>query len=191
MSPLPWRTYMDDANEKEQIVQEYFKKTNIKLTEDDPLVEAIIAFRNVISETKEDFVVWATVFASQFQDQLEYTALRNNTKIEILEHELKDTSKEVCEELKTIVNFTLTKFDEKTKDLNMVLTKLQADYDRDSNERFDKYFSKIDERYHQMLALQKKNNACSQRELLFGFVGLVVGVMACLLVFFVLSSVTT
>lgn len=182
---------MDDANEKEQIVQEYFKKTNIKLTEDDPLVEAIIAFRNVISETKEDFVVWATVFASQFQDQLEYTALRSNTKIEILEHELKDTSKEVCEELKTIVNFTLTRFDEKTKDLNMVLTKLQADYDRDSNERFDKYFSKIDERYHQMLALQKKNNAYSQRELLFGFVGLVVGVMACLLVFFVLSSVTT
>lgn len=172
-------------NEKEQIIQDIFKNTNLKITEDDPLVEAVIGFHQVLENSKEEFKEWAAIFTSRFEDDLTDLTLKNNTKLQILEHELTDVSKEICEELRKIVNFSLTSFDEKTKDLNMVLAKIQANYDKDSDDRFAKYFAQINEKHAQMLATQAKNNAFSQRELLFGIGGLVIGVVVCLLAFFV------
>lgn len=184
---------MSKTNKTELIVQEIFKHTNAKITEDDPLVEAIIGFQKIMEEakqdlesTKEDFKEWAGIFTSCFEDDLTDLTLKNNVKLEILEHELRDVNKEVCEELKTIVNFTLISFDEKAKDLNMLLTKLQVNHEREISDNFAKHFAKIDEKYQQMLAIQAQNHAFSQREILFGIGGLAVGIIACLLVFLVL-----
>lgn len=169
-----------------ELIQDIFRKTNIKITEDDPLVEAVISFQAVLQQNKDDFVEWANIFTSHFEDDLTLLTLKNNTKLEILEHEIKEVIEAVSSKLETISETTLTGFDDKAKDLNMLLTKLQINQEKENSENFDRHFIKIDERYNQILALQKQNHAFSKREMLFGMIGLVVGVVSCLLVFLVL-----
>lgn len=169
-----------------ELIQDIFRKTNIKITEDDPLVEAVISFQAVLQQNKDDFVEWANIFTSHFEDDLTLLTLKNNTKLEILEHEIKEVIEAVSSKLETISETTLTGFDDKAKDLNMLLTKLQINQEKENSENFDRHFIKIDERYNQILALQKQNHAFSKREILFGMIGLVVGVVSCLLVFLVL-----
>ena len=183
---------MNETNEKELIVQEIFKSTNAKITEDDPLVEAILGFKHIIKEASQDLInnredlkEWAGIFTSRFEDDIAEIALKNNVKLEILEHEIREVVEAVSSKLETISNTALTGFDEKTKDLNMLLTKVQVNHERDTSDNFAKHFAKIDEQYNQMLALQKQNHAFSKREVLFGAAGLVVGVVICLLAFFI------
>ncbi|UZA34035.1 hypothetical protein LP087_13770 (plasmid) [Moraxella bovis] len=183
---------MNETNEKELIVQEIFKSTNAKITEDDPLVEAILGFKYIIKEASQDLInnredlkEWAGIFTSRFEDDIAEIALRNNTKLEILEHEIKEVVEAVSKKLETISETALTGFDEKAKDLNMLLTKLQVNHERDNSENFAKHFAKIDEKYQQMLEIQAQNHAFSQREILFGVGGLVAGVIICLLAFFI------
>lgn len=174
-----------ETNEKELIVQELFKRTNIKITEDDPLVEAVVSFRHIIKEAQQDLKEWGAIFVSQYEDDLNTLTLKNNVKLEILEHEIKETVEVVSGKLEAISETALAGFDEKTKDLNMLLTKLQINQERENSENFAKHFAKIDKKYQQMLETQAQNNAFSQREILFGIGGLVVGIVACLLVFLV------
>lgn len=183
---------MNETNEKELIVQEIFKSTNTKITEDDPLVEAILGFKYIIKEASQDLInnredlkEWAGIFTSRFEDDIAEIALRNNTKLEILEHEIKEVVETVSKRLETISDTALTGFDEKAKDLNMLLTKLQINQERENSENFAKHFAKIDEKYQQMLEMQAQNHAFSQREILFGIGGLVAGVIICLLAFFI------
>ncbi|WP_338755969.1 hypothetical protein [Moraxella lincolnii] len=183
---------MNETNEKELIVQEIFKSTNAKITEDDPLVEAILGFKHIIKEASQDLInnredlkEWAGIFTSRFEDDIAEIALKNNVKLEILEHEIREVVEAVSSKLETISETTLTGFDDKAKDLNMLLTKLQINQEKENSENFDRHFAKIDERYNQILALQKQNHAFSKREMLFGMIGLVVGVVSCLLVFLV------
>lgn len=162
-----------------ELIQDIFRKTNIKITEDDPLVEAVISFQAVLQQNKDDFVEWANIFTSHFEDDLTLLTLKNNTKLEILEHEIKEVVQQATHEIQKKTEMVLTGFDDKAKDLNMLLTKLQINQEKENSE------NKIDERYNQMLALQKQNHAFSKREILFGMIGLVVGVVSCLLVFLV------
>lgn len=168
-----------------ELIQDIFRKTNIKITEDDPLVEAVISFQAVLQQNKDDFVEWANIFTSHFEDDLTLLTLKNNTKLEILEHEIKEVVQQATHEIQKKTEMVLTGFDDKAKDLNMLLTKLQINQEKENGENFDRHFVKIDERYNQMLALQKQNHAFSKREMLFGMIGLVVGVVSCLLVFLV------
>lgn len=177
---------MTETNEKELIVQEIFKNTNAKITEDDPLVEVILSFKHIIKEASQDLKEWGAIFTSRFEDDIAEIALRNNTKLEILEHEIKEVVETVSKRLETISDTALTGFDEKAKDLNMLLTKLQVNFERETSDNFAKHFAKIDEKYNQMLEVQAQNHAFSQREILFGIGGLVVGIIACLLVLLVL-----
>lgn len=185
---------MTETNEKELIVQEIFKNTNAKITEDDPLVEAILGFKHIIKEASQDLInnredlkEWGAIFTSRFEDDIAEIALKNNVRLEILEHEIKEVVETVSKKLETISETTLTGFDEKAKDLNMLLTKLQVNHERDTSDNFAKHFAQLDDKYKQILAIQAKNKAFSQREILFGVGGLVVGVIVCLLVFFIVK----
>lgn len=188
---------MTKTNEKELIVQEVFRQTSNKITEDDPLVEAIIGFRKIMEEAKqdleytkqdmtEDLKEWGAIFVSQYEDNINDLTLKNNVKLEILEHEIRETIEAVATRLDTVSEKTLASFDEKAKDLNMLLTKLQVNHERDTSDNFAKHFASLDDKYQQILAIQAKNKAFSQREVLFGVSGLVVGVAICLLAFLVL-----
>ncbi|OPH37669.1 hypothetical protein [Moraxella equi] len=172
---------MTKTNEKELIIQEIFKKTNTKITEDDPLVEVIIGFQQVLEDTKEDFREWAGIFNAQFQDEMTDIALKNNTQLAILDHDVSEIRQNIAE----VTNTILASFDEKAKDLNMILTKLQVNHEQDTSDNFAKHLAKIDDKYQQMMAIQAKDKAFSQREVLFGVGGLVAGVVICLLAFFI------
>ena len=169
-----------------------FELTGQKAMPNDPVVDIIKGFQQVMEEARqdlesnrEDLKEWGAIFTSRFEDDIAEIALKNNVKLEILEHEIREVVEAVSSKLETISETTLTGFDDKAKDLNMLLTKLQINQEKENSENFDRHFVKIDERYNQMLALQKQNHAFSKREMLFGMIGLVVGVVSCLLVFLV------
>lgn len=169
-----------------------FELTGQKAMPNDPVVDIIKGFQQVMEEARqdlesnrEDLKEWGAIFTSRFEDDIAEIALKNNVKLEILEHEIREVVEAVSSKLETISNTALTGFDEKTKDLNMLLTKVQVNHERDTSDNFAKHFARIDEQYNQMLALQKQNHAFSKREVLFGAAGLVVGVVICLLAFFI------
>lgn len=174
------------------IENKLFELTGQKAMPNDPVVEIIRGFKQIMEEAQQDLInnredlkEWGAIFTSRFEDDIAEIALRNNTKLEILEHEIKEVVEAVSRRLETISDNALTGFDEKAKDLNMLLTKLQVNHERDTSDNFAKHFAKIDEKYKQILAIQAKNKAFSQREILCGVGGLVVGIIACLLVFLV------
>lgn len=169
-----------------------FELTGQKAMPNDPVVDIIKGFQQVMEEARqdlesnrEDLKEWGAIFTKQFEDSIAEIALKNNVRLEILEHELKDVVTAMSEELKTVSDTTLTGFDSKAKDLNMLLTKIQINHERDTSDNFAKHLAKIDERYNQMLEMQKENNSFSRREVLFAIGGLAVGVVVCLLAFFI------
>lgn len=169
-----------------------FELTGQKAMPNDPVVEIIKGFKQVMEEVQQDLInnredlkEWGAIFTSRFEDDIAEIALRNNTKLEILEHEIKEVVETVSKRLEAISDTALISFDEKAKDLNMLLTKLQVNHERDTSDNFAKYFAKIDEKYNQMLEAQKDNHSFSKREVLFAVGGLVVGVVVCLLVLFI------
>lgn len=174
------------------IENKLFELTGQKAMPNDPVVDIIRGFKQIMEEAQQDLInnredlkEWGAIFTSRFEDDIAEIALRNNTKLEILEHEIKEIVEVVSKRLESISDTALIGFDEKAKDLNMLLTKLQINQERDNSENFDKHFAKIDEKYNQMLEVQAQNHAFSQREILFGIGGLIIGVVACLLVFLV------
>lgn len=174
------------------IENKLFELTGQKTMSNDPVVDIIKGFKQIMEEAQQDLInnredlkEWGTIFTSRFEDDIAEIALRNNTKLEILEQEIKEVVELVSKRLESISDTTLAGFDEKAKDLNMLLTKLQINQERDYSENFAKHFAKIDEKYNQMLEVQAQNHAFSQKEILFGIGGLVIGVVACLLVFLV------
>lgn len=174
------------------IENKLFELTGQKAMPNDPVVEIIKGFKQVMEEVQQDLInnredlkEWGAIFTSRFEDDIAEIALKNNTKLEILEHEIKEVVETVSKRLETISDTALIGFDEKAKDLNMLLTKLQVNFERETSDNFAKHFAKIDEKYNQMLEVQAQNHAFSQREILFGIGGLVAGVVICLLAFFI------
>lgn len=72
-------------------------------------------------------------------------------------------------------------FDEKNKDLNFILNKIQADYDKASDERFERQIEKLQALH------QSKQDTKKQREVLFAVAGFVAGLVVCLLVLFIVK----
>lgn len=174
------------------IENKLFELTGQKAMPNDPVVEIIKGFKQVLEEAQQDLInnredlkEWGAIFTSRFEDDIAEIALKNNVRLEILEHEIKEVVETVSKRLEAISDTTLTGFDEKAKDLNMLLTKLQVNFERETSDNFAKHFAKIDEKYQQMMAIQAKDKAFSQREVLFGVGGLVAGVVICLLAFFI------
>lgn len=174
------------------IENKLFELTGQKAMPNDPVVEIIKGFKQVMEEAQQDLInnqedlkEWGAIFTKQFEDSIAEIALKNNVRLEILEHELTGVVTAISEELKTVSDTTLTSFDSKAKDLNMLLTKIQINHERDTSDNFARHLTKIDERYNQMLKMQKENNSFSKREVLFAVGGLVAGVAVCLLVFFI------
>lgn len=113
------------------IENKLFELTGQKVMPNDPVVDIIKGFQQIIEKTKqdlennkEDLKEWGAIFTSRFEDDIAEIALKNNVRLEILEHEIKDTVEAVSKKLETISERTLADFDEKTKDLNMILTKI-------------------------------------------------------------------
>ncbi|RKW37109.1 MAG: hypothetical protein D8B60_12925, partial [Moraxella sp.] len=169
------------------IENKLFELTGQKAMPNDPVVEIIKGFKQVMEEAQQDLInnqedlkEWGAIFTKQFEDSIAEIALKNNVRLEILEDELTGVVTAISEELKTVSDTTLTSFDSKAKDLNMLLTKIQINHERDTSDNFAKHLTKIDERYNQMLKMQKENNSFSKREVLFAVGGLVAGVAVCL-----------
>lgn len=180
---------MTETNEKELIVQEIFKNTNAKITEDDPLVEAVLGFRYIIKEASQDFEEKITELNHQqlinIQSELAHAIASIQMQLDGSNEYYVGNSTNHEKNLNEAFEKLLAELDTKNKDLNFILTKIQAEYDKSSDERFERHLTKIDELHAKELQRQRKQDTAKQREIIFAGAGFIVGIVVCLLVLFV------
>lgn len=185
---------MEDINHDEtkiKLVNEFFEKTGIKLTQDDPAINFYIALHQMMERQIANFKNTITDFSNQLviktQSQLDNANEYFVGNIGVLEESLDEK-----------INQLLTQLDDKNKDLNFVLAKIQGDYDKQIDKRFETYFKKISEEQNhtikkiqsandEMLKRQVKNATSKQRDIMIGVGGFIVGLLVCLLVVFILN----
>lgn len=175
----------------QEIIQEVFEKTNLKVTADDPAIVFVIGLRDIlekhIRDYQETLLAFNHTFIDKTQNQLDYANEYFVNNSQILHDELKEQ----------FGNF-LSSIDEKNKELNFVLAKIQGEYDKQTSERFTEYFKQISDEnakviekiqsiHDENLKRQRKIDTSKQRDVLMAGAGFVVGLIICLLVVFIVK----
>lgn len=186
---------MDDntalTNEKNKLVNEFFEKTGIKLTQDEPAIHFYMALHQMMTRQMEEYQQAMTNFSHNLVDKTQNQLDNANEyfvgNIDIL-----------CENMDERTAHLLAQLDDKHKDLTFILTKIQGEYDKLLDERFEKHFKKISDEQAQTvkklqsladenLKRQRKIDTSKQRDIIVGFGGFVIGLLICLAMVFILK----
>lgn len=180
---------MTEPNEKELIVQEIFKNTNIKITEDDPIVETVLGFKDILKNNIQDFEEKITELNSQqlirIQSELEHAITSIQMQLDGSNEYYVGNSTNHEQNLTEAFKGFLNELDTKNKDLNFILTKIQAEYDKASDERFERHIASIEALHAKELQRQNRKDTAKQREIIFAGAGFIAGIIICLLIFFI------
>lgn len=175
----------------QELIQEVFEKTHLKVTADDPVIIFVMGLHDIlqknIREYEETLLAFNHAFVDKTQHQLDYANEYFVNNSQILHEELKEQ----------FANF-LSSIDEKNKELNFVLAKIQGEYDKQTAERFNDYFKQISSENAKVikqiqslndenLKRQRKIDTSKQRDVLMVGAGFVVGLIICLLVVFIVK----
>lgn len=184
------------------IENKLFELTGQKAMPNDPVVEIIKGFRDTLKDNIQDFEEKITELNSQqlirVQNELGHAISSIQMQLDGSNEYFVGNSSLLLENLEEKFNQLLSSLDDKNKDLNFVLAKIQGDYDKLTDERFEAHFKKIaDEQaktikqlqtlHDENLKRQSKIDTSKQRDVLMGGCGFVVGVIVCLLVFFIVK----
>lgn len=172
-------------------INQIFSDTRIKLAKNDPVVMLYIAIHQMIkkeiAEYQDTMFTINTNFVDKTQSQLDYANEYFVGNIGVLENSLDEKTSKL-----------LAQLDDKHKELNFILTKIQGEYDKQLDERFEKHFKAIADEQTQTikklqlmadenLKRQIKNAASKQRDIMIGASGFIVGLLICLLVVFIMK----
>ena len=172
-------------------INQIFSDTRIKLAKNDPVVMLYVAIHQMIkkeiAEYQDTMFVINTNFVDKTQSQLDYANEYFVGNIGVLENSLDEKTSKL-----------LAQLDDKHKDLNFILTKIQGEYDVKLDERFEKHFKAISDEQAQTikqlqlmadenLKRQIKNATSQQRDIMIGVGGFIAGLLICLLVIFILK----
>jgi len=175
----------------EDFINQIFSDTRIKLAENDPIVILYIAIRQMIkkemTEYQDTMFVINSNFIDKTQSELDYANEYFVGNIGVLEERLDEKTTNL-----------LAQLDDKHKELNFILTKIQGEYDKQLDERFEKHFKAISNEQAQTikklqlmaddnLKRQIKNATSKQRDIMIGVGGFIVGLLICLLLTFILK----
>lgn len=161
-----------------KLVQEFFEKTGIKVSDDDPTIQMIelmqTTLKNSLSEAEDSFKKMADDFVIQTKGELDWANeyFVGNTEIH------KKSLDELFEKV-------LGDMDTKNKDLLLILSKIQAEYDKANDERFERHIASIEALHAKELQRQNRKDTAKQREILFAGAGFAAGIVICLLIFFI------
>ena len=170
-------------------INQIFSDTRIKLAENDPVVILYVAIRQMMKDEMDEFQKSMTIFSHNLVDKTQNQLDNANEyfvgNIDVL-----------CENMDERTSQLLAQLDDKHKELNFILTKIQGEYDKQLDERFEKHFKAIAGeqaqtiRKFQLMAdenlkRQIKYATSKQRDIMIGVGGLIVGVILCLIIFFV------
>ncbi|OBX76255.1 hypothetical protein A9308_08960 [Moraxella atlantae] len=172
-------------------INQIFSDTRIKLAKNDPVVMLYIAIHQMIkkeiAEYQDTMFTINTNFVDKTQSQLDYANEYFVGNIGVLENSLDEKTSKL-----------LAQLDDKHKELNFILTKIQGEYDKQLDERFEKHFKAISNEQAQTikklqlmaddnLKRQIKNATSKQRDIMIGVGGFIVGLLICLLLTFILK----
>lgn len=172
-------------------INKIFSDTRIKLAKNDPVVMLYIAIHQMIkkeiAEYQDTMFTINTNFVDKTQSQLDYANEYFVGNIGVLENSLDEKTSKL-----------LAQLDDKHKELNFILTKIQGEYDKQLDERFEKHFKAISNEQAQTikklqlmaddnLKRQIKNATSKQRDIMIGVGGFIVGLLICLLLTFILK----
>lgn len=177
----------DTSNERNEIVNQIFKDTNLKFTEDDPIIDFVSIINKFSKKTQDDLNKIGDELIDKIKAELDWS---NEYFVGNSENHIQNIEKKFSELINSI--------DEKNKELNFVLVKIQADYDKQSDERFEKYFVRlsleqtktidnIQKLHNDMLKRQRKIDTSKQHDIIIAGIGAVVGIVITLLLLFLLK----
>lgn len=180
---------MSEDKEAKKLIQSIFERTNIKVGEDDPSVALVLGLRDILKDNIQDFEEKITELNSQqlirIQSELEHAITSIQMQLDGSNEYYVGNSANHEQNLTEAFKNLLNELDAKNKDLNFILTKIQAEYDKASDERFERHIAKIEALHAKELQRQSKKDTVKQREILFAGMGFVVGIVICLLIFFI------
>lgn len=172
-------------------INQIFSDTRIKIAENDPVVILYVAIRQMMKNEMDEFQKSMTIFSHNLVDKTQNQLDNANEyfvgNIDVL-----------CENMDERTSQLLAQLDDKHKDLNFILTKIQGEYDKQLDERFEKHFKAIVDEQAQTikklqlmadenLKRQVKNATSKQRDIMIGVGGFIVGLLICLLVVFIVK----
>lgn len=179
----------EEDKEAKKLVQDIFEHTNIKASEDDPSIALVLGIRNILKNNIQDFEEQITYLNHQqlinIQSELAHAVTRIKMELDGANEYYVDNSINHEKNLAEAFEKLLNDFEAKNKDLNFILNKIQAEYDKASDERFERHIAKLEALQAEALKRQKKMDTSKQREVLFSGIGFFAGVLVCLLIFFI------
>lgn len=179
----------EEDKEVKKLIQSIFERTNTKVGEDDPSVALVLGIRDILKENIQDFEEKITALSHQhlisIQSEIETAIASIQMQLDGSNEYYVGNSTNHEKNLAEAFIGLLSELDTKNKDLNFILTKIQAEYDKANDERFERYITKIEELQAKELQRQSKKDTAKQREILFAGAGFIAGVVICLLIFFV------
>lgn len=171
------------------IENKLFELTGQKAMPNDPVVEIIRGFRDILKENIQDFEEKITALSHQqlisIQSELEHAITSIQMQLDGSNEYYVGNSTNHEQNLTEAFKGFLNELDTKNKDLNFILAKIQAEYDKASDERFERHIASIEALHTKELQRQSKKDTAKQREILFAGAGFVAGLVVCLLVLFV------
>lgn len=179
----------EEDKEVKKLIQSIFERTNTKVGEDDPSIALVLGLRDILKDNIQDFEEKITELNSQqlirIQSELEHAITSIQMQLDGSNEYYVGNSTNHEQNLAKAFEKLLNELETKNKDLNFILNKIQAEYDKTSDERFEGYIAKIEALHAEELKRQNKKDATKQREILFAGAGFVAGVVICLLLVFV------
>lgn len=187
---------MTDTNNEtskisQELIQHIFEKTSTKVTPNDPAIETMTALVAMLDRKYEDFESMLMAITHNYTEKMR---VELDSAIAGIEAQLDGAnmyyvgnSENHERNLSEAFKKAIEAFDEKNKDLNFILNKIQADYDKASDERFERQIEKLQALHQEQLKHQSKQDTKKQREVLFAVAGFVAGLVVCLLVLFIVK----
>lgn len=179
----------EEDKEVKKLIQSIFERTNTKVGEDDPSVALVLGIRDILKENIQDFEEKITALSHQqligIQSEIETAITSIQMQLDGSNEYYVGNSTNHEKNLAEAFEKLLNELEAKNKDLNFILNKIQAEYDKASDERFENYIAKIEALHAEELKRQNKKNTTKQREVLFASASFVAGVIICLLLVFV------
>lgn len=171
-----------DIDDSKKLTHEIFEQTGLKVGTDDPAIILAAAINAILSKRMEQYDANLYEFTEQYIQRLNRQLDDSNL---VLEDKIQDfgvIADGINQDFDAKLKEILIKIDDKNKELNFILTKIQAGNDKAAEEQFSSFLEKVQ---HQVQLLAKKQAQLSQqkyREMAVGGIAFGVGIFCCMIV---------
>lgn len=174
-----------EANKK--LTHEIFEQTGLKVDADDPTIILAAAINTILGQNMEQYDDNLYRFTEQYIKRLNSQLDNTSSVLEDKIQAFATISDGIYQDFDNRLKKLPASIEEKNKELNFILTKIQASNDKAVEEQFSVFLREVQQ---QVQLLAKKQSQLSQhkyRELAIGGIAFAAGVIICLLIVFIVG----